>query len=148
MKNVPTTSDEGKICSQKTVLVDVSDETKTFWKYYTPGPATYSREWEEIYRPLRAMIESKNGVFKSDVAIGLGERTKRYMRGYAAFVLFVGVAAVVTNWATAQKFLKRQRDEALRPPPRGGRPKKKRAEEDKTLDVAAANAPPKIGKAA
>lgn len=148
VKNVPTTAAGEKICSQKTVLVDVSDETKTFWKYYTPGPATYSREWEEIYRPLRAMIESKNGVFKSEVAIGLGERTKRYMRGYAAFVLFVGVAAVVTNWVTAQKYLKRRRDEALRPPPRGGRPKKKRAEEDKLLNVAAANAPPKIGKAA
>ena len=94
------------------------------------------------------MIESKNGVFKSEVAIGLGERTKRYMRGYAAFVLFVGVAAIVTNWVTAQKYLKRRRDEALRPPPRGGRPKKKRAEEDKLLDVAAANAPPKIGQAA
>lgn len=64
VKNVPTTAAEGRICSQKAVLVDVSDETKTFWKYYTPGPATYSREWEEIYRPLRAMIESKNGVLK------------------------------------------------------------------------------------
>lgn len=64
MRNVLTTAAEGKICSQKTVLVDVSDETKTFWKYCTRGPATYSREWEEIYRPLRAMIESKNGVFK------------------------------------------------------------------------------------
>lgn len=50
---------------------------------------------------------------KSMVAIGKGERTKRYMRGIGAFLFLIGLAVAGTNALLAINYLCRQIDEAL-----------------------------------
>lgn len=137
----------GKICSQASVLVSIHEHDR-FHKYAQQGPPAYTKEWEQLYRKARNLVEARNHSMKSMVAIGKGERTKRYMRGIGAFLFLIGLAVAGTNTLLAINYLRRQIDEGPGPrPPRGGRPRKGRARED-MLSIAGANAPPQIGEAA
>lgn len=102
----------GEICSQASVLVSINEHGR-FHKYAQQGPLTCTKEWEQLYRKAGNLVEARNHSMKSMVAIGKGERTKRYMRGIGAFLFLIGLAVARTNALLAMNYLRRQVDEDL-----------------------------------
>lgn len=117
-------------------------------KHLHQGPAAYTQEWHDTYKRGRAAIEARNASAKHDVALGLGDRAKRGMRGFDGFAMLLTVLVAASNALRVIGYLKRGRDSEFAPkPPRGGRPRKKRAD-DNIIGVAWGNAPPAQDEAA
>ena len=70
-----------------------------------------SQEWAETYRNDRSTIEGKNAYLKDGAREGLGDPTKRRLRGYAAQSLLIGLLYAAANLRVLEKF----RDELTEP---------------------------------
>ncbi|MDK8832311.1 hypothetical protein [Corynebacterium striatum] len=151
VKQVPAGPQRGKVCSGKSVTVPLYLDrggVDNINKHLHQGPAAYTQEWHDTYKRGRAAIEARNASAKHDVALGLGDRAKRGMRGFDGFAMLLTVLVAASNALRVIGYLKRGRDSELAPkPPRGGRPRKNRAE-DNIIGVAWGNAPPAQDEAA
>lgn len=147
MKQIPKASACGDVCKQKTVTVGLNDpDAVRFNKYHQQGPAAYTDEWKALYKVYRARNEGANAIVKAESGIGIGDRTKKGIRGFTGVALRTALAVVVANVRLYVNYLKRERDGLNSPPPNpGGRkPRKKQAID--FVDLAGANAPPKPGQ--
>jgi len=147
VKQIPKASACGDVCKQKTVTVGLNDpDAVRFNKYHQQGPAAYTDEWKALYKVYRARNEGANAIVKAESGIGIGDRTKKGIRGFTGVALRTALAVVVANVRLYVNYLKRERDglNSAPPNPGGRKPRKKQAID--FVDLAGANAPPKPGQ--
>lgn len=147
VKQTPKTGDCGDVCKQKSVTVGLNDpDAERFNKYHQQGPAAYTDEWKALYKVYRARNEGANAIIKAESGIGIGDRTKKGIRGFTGVALRTALAVVVANVRLYVNHLKRERDGLNTPPTNpGGRPPRKKHGID-FVDLAGANAPPEPGQ--
>lgn len=137
---VPSKASCPKVCQQRTVTLKNTAEDGA--KFLQHGPAFMTAEWRKEYG-RRNTIESRNAMLKNGSYQGAGDVTTRLMRGWAAQMLCMAMAAVGVNIAMldAATWSRPSTDEKpTPPPPRGGRkPDADDIEQWKLGD----NAPPK-----
>lgn len=149
VRQVPSKKTCGDLCRQKSVSIAVNDpDAVRFNKYHQQGPAAYTDEWKALYKVYRARNEGANAIFKAESGIGLGDRTKKGMRGFTGVALRTALAVVVANVRLVINSMKRQRDnQGPTTPGPGGRPPGKKHAVDFT-ELAGPNAPPRPGHTA
>ncbi|SDS32169.1 hypothetical protein [Corynebacterium timonense] len=129
-----------KVCQQRTVTLKNTAEDGA--KFLQHGPAFMTAEWRKEYG-RRNTIESRNAMLKNGSYQGAGDVTTRLMRGWAAQMLCMAMAAVGVNLAMldAASWSRPHTEQKPSPPaPRGGRrPDSDDIEQWKLGD----NAPPK-----
>lgn len=82
-RQVPSQKSCGDLCRQKSVSIAVNDpDAVRFSKYHQQGPAAYTDEWKALYKVYRVRNEGANAIIKAESGIGLGDRTKKGMRGF------------------------------------------------------------------
>ena len=142
-KQVPKQNECGDVCKKKSVTIGLNDpDAKRFNKYHQQGPAAYTDEWKALFKVYRARNEAANAFIKAESSIGVGDRTKKGIRGFTGVALRTALAVVVANVRLYVSHLKRRRDGELPEPPNpGGRPPRKKQAID-FVDLAGANAPP------
>lgn len=114
-----------------------------FNKYHQQGPPVYTEDWRSLYKVYRARNEGANAIIKAESGIGIGDRTKKGIRGFTGVAIRTAFAVVVANVRLYVNHLKRLRDGELPEPPNpGGRPPRKKPATD-FVDLAGPNAPPK-----
>ncbi|WP_143340177.1 hypothetical protein [Corynebacterium sp. NML 150383] len=105
-------------------------------------------EHKALYKVYRARNEGANAIVKAESGIGLGDRTKKGMRGFTGVALRTALAVVVANVRLVINSMKRQRDnQGPTTPGPGGRPPGKKQAVDFT-ELAGPNAPPAPGHTA
>ena len=137
---VPSKASCPKVCQQRTVTLKNTAEDGA--KFLQHGPAFMTAEWRKEYG-RRNTIESRNAMLKNGSYQGAGDVTTRLMRGWAAQMLCMAMAAVGVNLAMLDAAAWSRPSTSQKPtppPPRGGRkPDADDIEQWKLGD----NAPPK-----
>ncbi|SER36443.1 hypothetical protein, partial [Corynebacterium cystitidis] len=145
VKQTPAKAQQGGICTKKSVTVPLYIDKggkDNLNKHLHQGPPVYTDQWHDVYKRGRAAVEARNASAKHDVALGMGDRAKRGMRGFDGFAVLLTVLVAASNALRVIGYLKRGRDGDLAPTsPGGGRPRKKRAK-DNVIGAAWSNAPP------
>lgn len=101
---VPAPDDRGRCCtnsSSVTIPVDAGA------KHAQQGPAWRTEAWKKAYQPPRATVESRNAILKTGAGAGLGDTTRRMIRGFTAAAMFVALGAVAVNVALIARFIGR-----------------------------------------
>ncbi|MFG6304454.1 hypothetical protein ACGLFO_14005, partial [Corynebacterium hesseae] len=75
-------------------------------KHVQTGPSWGTQEWANTYRRGRNTIESRNALLKNG-RMGLGDKTRRLVRGFANATLVTALGIVGVNIHLIQKFLHR-----------------------------------------
>ncbi|WP_414123482.1 hypothetical protein [Corynebacterium nuruki] len=132
---VPAPDKRGRCCTNaSSVTIPVTAGAK----FAQQGPAWGTPEWKSAYQPPRATIESRNAILKTGAGGGLGDTTRRMIRGFTAAAMFVALGVVAVNVTLIARFLARGATPGgapVPPSPSTGR--------GRPLDHdAAANAPP------
>lgn len=143
-KHAPKKQACGDVCKKKSVTIALSDpDAVRFNKYHQQGPPAYTEDWRSLYKVYRARNEGANAIIKAESGIGIGDRTKKGIRGFTGVAIRTACAVVVANVRLYVNHLKRLRDSELPEPPNpGGRPPRKKLATD-FVDLAGPNAPPK-----
>lgn len=133
---VPEAADRGRCCTNSS---SVTIPVEAGAKFGQQGPAWRTKAWRAAYQPPRATIESRNAILKTGAGAGLGDTTRRMIRGFTAAALFVTLGVVAVNVALIARFIGRGGTTGGAPVPPS--PSSRR---ESGLDEAAAvpNAPP------
>lgn len=101
---VPEAADRGRCCTNSS---SVTIPVEAGAKFGQQGPAWRTEAWRSAYQPPRATIESRNAILKTGAGAGLGDTTRRMIRGFTAAALFVTLGVVAVNVALVARFIRR-----------------------------------------
>jgi hypothetical protein len=101
---VPAAGERGRCCTNSS---SVTIPVEAGAKFGQQGPAWRTKAWRAAYQPPRATIESRNAILKTGAGAGLGDTTRRMIRGFTAAALFVTLGVVAVNVALIARFIGR-----------------------------------------